>query len=98
MDTPDFGIMHTRPTLVVENEVCQFWMTDMTNGASDWAQKKRGIKDLICLLAVQKKDADRYFVLLDTKTNQILHASKSFEDIACKIDKIAIGEGRKALT
>ena len=84
-------------TLIGENPKCKFYQNDATKDIDQWA-KDWGYKveDFRCLIAEQKSDNVREYILI--RDNQVVYANQVLEAVACYIDVIAFGEGKKYLT
>ena len=78
--------------LVAENDRCKFYRNQMTDGIMDWASEW-GFKDLRCILAEQKSDQSRNYILL--KGQEVVFEHKKAEDVAVHIDIMALAEGKK---
>jgi hypothetical protein len=86
-------ILNTK--LVAENEKCKFFINSFTVEAEKWAQKY-GMKDIKCLLAVQKDNKnDKSYVLI--RNEEFIYDTTSYEALGCYIDAFAVSEGRKRI-
>ena len=72
-----------------ENEVCEFYKTSATLGIEDWARQK-GVNSVRCFLAIQKKNNDKDYVLL--QNGMVIFAEKTIESMGVHIDIMALAK------
>lgn len=78
---------------VGDNNVCEFYQNSWTDGAENWA-KGWGLKEIRCMIAVQKKNPDdKDYILIDG--NEIIYATKQYEALGVHIDIVALSRGLK---
>lgn len=76
---------------VAENDRCKFYQNSMTDRITDWA-KEYGFNDLRCIIAEQKSDKSRNFLLL--RGQEVIFDHTKAEDVAVHIDIMALAEGK----
>ena len=89
--------MFISKSLVVHNEKCKFYKTDMTESLTRYAIKEdfkdRVLKICLILLAETKETEQSSYVVLIN--NEIVEDSMTFEGVACIIDKLKLLYGEK---
>ena len=79
-------------SMVGENPKCKFFQNGITKDLDQWA-KDWSFTDLRCLIAEQKSDSVREYILI--RDNKVVYANQDMATLACYIDLIAFNEGRK---
>lgn len=79
-------------TLVGENAKCRFYSNSTIKDIDEWA-KEWGFTNLHSLLAEQKSDGSREYILI--RDNEVIYANSVLEAVGVHIDILALAEGKK---
>lgn len=85
--------LNTNDVKISGNDKCEFYQNSWTKGADQWANEW-GLKNLHCLLAIQKSDPNDQEYILVYK-GEVVYVSKQYDAIGAHIDIIALSEGKK---
>lgn len=76
-------------TMIAENEVCNFYINEFTKSITDYCNQENdkgiALKSWYCMLAENKGDGKKNYILIDEKSD-IIHESTSYEGILWIVD------------
>jgi len=75
---------------VAENEVCRFFTNNFTRSASDYAVNRWKLESCYVLLAEQKTNKEKSYLLIDDTTKEILYATENYEALVYHIDMVGL--------
>jgi hypothetical protein len=83
--------------LVYENEKAKWYTNSWTKSATEWAHKKCGLDETMVLIAIEKENGDKAFVVLEKKGNEMspIYENPNYEALCYFLDALSISRGTR---